>query len=63
MIVTNLLGLIKRAVGSSYDGQTTIDYVLVIVLIVIVLVLAVQAGLLGNVISATVSKFAYAITG
>jgi Flp pilus assembly pilin Flp len=51
-----------KLVAGYDDGQTTIEYLLVLVLIVIVIVLAVQAGLLSASVSTAVSKIANAIS-
>ena len=52
---------LRLAVIWSEKGQTTIEYLLVLVLIVLVLVLAVSTGLLTTAISGAVNTIASAL--
>ena len=56
-----MLNALKLTAGCD-DGQTTIEYLLVLVLIVLVIVLAVQVGLLTSAISVTVNTIGSALT-
>jgi Flp pilus assembly pilin Flp len=52
----------RLAVVWSEKGQTTIEYILVIVLIVLVLVLAVSTSLLSQAVGTAVNKIVNALT-